>query len=53
MKSKMERQEKEEVLCEIYGNSIWGGGVNITVNIWCMLDLILIENCRDTLSLHN
>ena len=53
MKNKMERQEKEEVLCEIYGNSIWGGGVNITVNIWCMLDLILIENCRNTLSLHN
>ena len=30
-----------------------GGGVEILVNIWGMLDWILTQNCRNTLSMHN
>ena len=53
MKKKMERQQKEEVLYEIWGNTVWGRGVKIPVNIWGMLDWILTQNWRNTLSLYN
>ena len=37
MKKKVEKQQKEEILCKIWGNAIWGGGVRIPVNIWGIL----------------
>ena len=49
----------------MWGNTIWVGGVPldmyvgpmetveyILVNIWCMLDWIMSQNCRNTLPLH-
>ena len=54
MKKKMKTQQKEEVLCEICGNAVWEVGLKIPImNIWGMLDWILTQNCRNTLSLHN
>ena len=37
-----------------YGKRRLGGGglVKIPVNIWCMVDWILTQNCRNTLPLH-
>ena len=52
MKKKMEKQQKEEVLCEIWRTPL-GVRVKILVNILGMLDWVLTQNCRNTLSLHN
>ena len=38
MKETVERGQKEEVLCQIWGNAVWRGRMKIPVNLWgCLI----------------